>query len=165
VAVQDGVSGFADTDEARSRPLPPAGRCSGPDRGQWAGVELPGAFPAVASSLSSIRRGVAACAQRAGAPAPQVAAMVSAVNEAAANAVVHAYDGGAEDARVWVGYELDAGWLHFTVADRGGGLRPRRSSPGLGLGFAIIAQLADELELRDAEGGGVEIRMGFRLSG
>src|SRR5213078_5325863 len=119
---------------------------------------LPGAFPAVAPSLSTIRRAVAACAQRAGAPAAQTAAIVSAVNEAVANAVVHAYEGGAEDARVWVGYEADAGWLRFTVADRGGGLRPRRDTPGLGLGFAIIAQLADELELRDAVDGGVEVR-------
>jgi len=91
--------------------------------------------------------------------------MVVAVNEAVANAVVHAYERGSDDAHVWVGYELDGGYLSFTVADRGGGLRPRRDSPGLGLGFAIIAQLADELELREAEGGGVEIRMGFRLGG
>ena len=91
--------------------------------------------------------------------------MVVAVNEAVANAVVHACERGSDDAHVWVGYELDGGYLSFTVADRGGGLRPRRDSPGLGLGFAIIAQLADELELREAEGGGVEIRMGFRLGG
>ena len=49
------------------------------------------------------------------------------------------------------------------VTDTGSGFRPRRHSPGYGLGLALIAQLADEFELR--EDGGIEVVMRFRTAG
>ena len=126
-------------------------------------MDLPGAFPAVPSSLTDIRAAVRACAEAAGATAEIVAAAVLAVNEAATNAIIHGYAGGGAEETVRVSGERDDGWLRFVVADEGTGLRLRRYSPGLGLGFAIIAQCADDLQLHDIPGDGVELRLGFRL--
>jgi anti-sigma regulatory factor (Ser/Thr protein kinase) len=128
-------------------------------------VELPAEFPAVASSLSSVRRAVHACAQDAGASPAAVAAAVLAVNEAATNAIVHGYQGGNREQTVRVGVERDGTWLRFTVGDRGTGLNPRRHSPGVGLGFAIIAQCADELELNEDAEGGIVVTIGIRMDG
>ncbi len=47
------------------------------------------------------------------------------------------------------------------VADSGSGLRPRRNSPGLGLGLAIIARVADGVDLVTSASGGLEVRMRF----
>jgi anti-sigma regulatory factor (Ser/Thr protein kinase) len=128
-------------------------------------VDLPEAFPAVASSLSAIRRAVRAYADRAGAPPEVTAAAVLAVDEAATNAIVHGYEGGASDKTVHVSAEREGTWLRFAVGDDGTGLRPRRHSPGMGLGFAVIAQCADELALHEKPGGGIVVTMAFRLPG
>ena len=122
-------------------------------------------FPAVAASLVSIRDAVRAYATKAGAPASMAFGMVQAVHEAATNAIVHGYRGGDDAQAVSVRGTNGEGWLRFTVADRGDGFRPSRTSPGYGLGLAIIAQLADEFEIRDAEGGGMTMVMAFRLAG
>src|SRR3954470_7912543 len=114
----------------------------------------------MASSLHEIRAAVRGYADAAGASPDVVAAAALAVNEAATNAIVHGYDGGSPDETIRVSAECDGVWLHFVVADRGGGLRPRRHSPGVGLGLAIIAQCADELELREQPGNGIEMRIG-----
>jgi anti-sigma regulatory factor (Ser/Thr protein kinase) len=126
-------------------------------------VPLSREFPAVAASLASIRQAVAACARAAGASPGLTADVVLAVHEAAANAVVHAYGGGAAESVIAIEGTKGAGWLRFIVGDRGRGFRPRRSNPGYGLGLAIIAGLADELEIRDGETGGVSVRIAFRL--
>jgi serine/threonine-protein kinase RsbW len=127
-------------------------------------VDLPGVFPAVASSLSAIRHAVRAYAEMAGAAPAVVAAAVLAVDEAATNAIVHGYNGGASDRHVDIGAERNGAWVRFAVGDDGGGLRPRRDSPGVGLGFAVIAQSADELELHEKPEGGIVVRMSFRLA-
>jgi serine/threonine-protein kinase RsbW/stage II sporulation protein AB (anti-sigma F factor) len=51
--------------------------------------------------------------------------------------------------------------VRFTVSDAGRGLIPRPDSPGLGLGLAIIAQIADEFEIDEPDAGGTRVRMGF----
>ena len=127
-------------------------------------MELPAVFPAIASSLREIRGVVRAYAEAAGAPPAVITAAALAVNEAATNAIVHAYGGGSPEQTIKVAAELDGEWLRFVVTDRGTGLRPRRHSPGIGLGLAIIAQSADELELHEHAGSGIELRMGFRLA-
>jgi serine/threonine-protein kinase RsbW len=124
-------------------------------------VPLARAFPAVAGSLRLIRRAVADFAEGEGAAPDVVAAAVLATNEAAANAIVHAYGGGAEDDVLRVEARAADGVLRVVVRDTGPGFRPRRQSPGIGLGLALIAQLADDLELREA--GGLEVAMSFRL--
>jgi anti-sigma regulatory factor (Ser/Thr protein kinase) len=126
-------------------------------------VPLERDFPAVAASLFSVRGAVGAFAEQAGASARLTSCAVQAVHEAAANAIVHGYGGGDEAQAFSVHGANGDGWLRFTVSDRGNGFRPTRTSPGYGLGLAIIAQLADELEIRDAEGGGLVVLIAFRL--
>lgn len=121
-------------------------------------------FPAVASSLASIRDAVAAFADQANVPSRLAGCAVQAVHEAAVNAIVHAYRGGDRDSAVRIEASADDDWLRLSVSDTGPGFRPSRTSPGYGLGLAIIAQLADELEIRDGAQGGLTVVMAFRLA-
>jgi anti-sigma regulatory factor (Ser/Thr protein kinase) len=126
-------------------------------------VELAREFPAVAASLRPIRHAVAESAAQAGGSPDTVAGAVWAANEAATNAIVHAYDGGSEEAVITLTVGAEDGWLDVVVRDAGSGFNPRRHSPGVGLGLALIAQFADEFQLREGEG--TEVRMRFRLDG
>jgi nitrate/nitrite-specific signal transduction histidine kinase len=49
-----------------------------------------------------------------------------------------------------------------TVRDDGRGMCRRGNSPGLGLGMSLIGQVSDELAVQPNEGGGTELRIGFR---
>ena len=120
-------------------------------------------FPGVAASLSLIRGFIRERVSEAGgSPALGVRA-AQAVHEAAVNAIVHGYAGGDATRAIAVGARDGDGWLRFTVTDDGAGFRPRRASPGYGLGLAIIAQLADQLAVRDGDAGGLVVAMAFRL--
>jgi signal transduction histidine kinase len=55
----------------------------------------------------------------------------------------------------------DAGGLCIAVLDDGLGISPRPDSPGLGLGMPLIANLAENLEVRTRPEGGTEVRMRF----
>jgi anti-sigma regulatory factor (Ser/Thr protein kinase) len=118
-------------------------------------------YPGVGASLSRLRREVHALAADAGA-GQRSAFIAQAASEAAANAIVHGYGGGDESAEIEVEVGPNGEGVLLTVADRGQGFRPRRASPGLGVGLAVMAQLADDFELRDREGGGMEVWMRFR---
>jgi anti-sigma regulatory factor (Ser/Thr protein kinase) len=126
-------------------------------------VSLERDFPAVASSLAPIRRAVATFAEQAGVSSRLGECAVQAVHEAAVNAIVHAYGGGDGEGAVHLEATADDSWLRLTVSDTGPGFRPSRASPGYGLGLAIIAQLADELEIRDGEHGGLTVVIAFRV--
>ena len=84
-----------------------------------------------------------------------------AVTEACANVVVHAYEGGpgSIDVTAWrSGQEVQ-----IVVRDRGGGMRPRVDSPGLGLGLPVMMALASAVAIRPAEGGGTEVALAFSI--
>ena len=121
-------------------------------------------FPAVASSLALIRRAVASFADESGMSSRMAGCAVQAVHEAAVNAIVHAYGGGDSGGTVRVEGSADDDWLRLSVSDAGPGFRPSRTSPGYGLGLAIIAQLADELEIRDGTDGGLTVAIAFSRS-
>jgi serine/threonine-protein kinase RsbW len=90
-------------------------------------------------------------------------AMALCVTEAVTNAVVHAYHDTSEARAV----ELEAvrrdNGLCVYVRDAGSGLRPNSASTGLGLGLPLMAQLADQFEMRSASAGGTEVVLRFPL--
>lgn len=118
-------------------------------------------YPAHPQSVANARAGVAGFAARAGVPATTLEVVKLAVSEAATNVVLHAYPAPNEDARIEVDAVVENGELVVSVADRGTGLRHRMDSPGLGLGLAIIGQLADKVEMLQGSNGGVRVLMRF----
>jgi serine/threonine-protein kinase RsbW len=92
-----------------------------------------------------------------------------ALTEACTNSVRHAY--GEREGVVEIVYELHDDRLVVEVSDRGEGFAPPSAPTPLhgddlsegGLGIAIIEALADELEIRDGEGGGSRLRFVKRL--
>jgi serine/threonine-protein kinase RsbW len=93
-----------------------------------------------------------------------------ALTEACSNSVRHAYAGG--EGTVEITYELYPDRLAVEVADEGEGFEPPadRGAPldedelaEGGLGIAIIEALADEFEIRRADGGGSSLRFVKRL--
>jgi anti-sigma regulatory factor (Ser/Thr protein kinase) len=87
-----------------------------------------------------------------------------AVAEAATNVVVHAYREVAKPDLVHVEASVGDTELRVSVADTGRGLRARDDSPGLGLGLAIIGELADRVEMTRDAGGGLRVVMRFALT-
>jgi len=120
-------------------------------------------FPAVPGSVAGVRSALQTFARRNKVPAPTVEAMTLAVSEAATNVVVHAYRDKETPGEIEVAAALAADELWVIITDTGAGLRPRTDSPGLGLGLAIIAQIADGVDLVKPSAGGLELRMRFAL--
>lgn len=119
-------------------------------------------FPAVCDSVARVRAAVASYAANIGAGPSLVEGVELAVSEAATNVVVHAYDA-KQSGLIHVEASVDRGELRVSVADTGPGLRARHNSPGLGLGLAIIGELADKVELLQGGNGGLRVLMRFAL--
>lgn len=122
-------------------------------------------YPAVATSVGAVRSAVTKFARGVGLSAARVEAVELAASEAATNVVVHAYGDGNLPGTIEVTATVAADELWVIITDTGLGLRPRDDSPGLGLGLAIIAQLADGVDLVRPVAGGLELRMRFVLAG
>jgi serine/threonine-protein kinase RsbW len=120
-------------------------------------------YPAVPEAVPDARNALTSFAQDAGANAEQLQAIRLAASEAVTNAVMHAYlEGEPGTVQVSASYVENELWL--LVADAGNGLQPRSNSPGLGLGLALIAQLADEFQILSRGSGGTELRLRFKLA-
>jgi anti-sigma regulatory factor (Ser/Thr protein kinase) len=120
--------------------------------------------PAVPGSVAALRAMAAEFATNIGLAPATVARVKLAVSEAATNVVVHAYPDASEPGVIHLEVTVAAGELRVSVIDTGPGLRPRQDSPGLGLGLAIIGQLADNFELLQGGGGGLCVLMRFAIS-
>jgi serine/threonine-protein kinase RsbW len=125
-------------------------------------------YPAVAESVPRAREALSTLAESAGATSEQLDAIRLAISEAATNVVVHAYDGHPGD--IHVEARLASGELWIRVADDGLGLRPNLDrvrpnieSPGLGVGLAVISQVADAFAISTRSPGGTEVQMRFNL--
>lgn len=118
-------------------------------------------YPAVPDSVSSIRKSLQSFARRCRLPRETIEAVALAASEAATNVVVHAYRDLEEPGEIEVAAALASEELWVIITDAGAGLRPRTDSPGLGLGLAIIAQMADGVDLVKPASGGLELRMRF----
>lgn len=110
------------------------------------------------------RREVAALAETAGADEEVLDAVRLAVTEAVSNVVLHAYaDSDPGPVRVDAWREQD----HFVVLvrDDGAGLIPRPENPGMGVGIALMAQMADGFLIGNWDGEpGTVVSLRFSLS-
>ena len=96
-----------------------------------------------------------------GATPKAVEAIALAVSEAVTNVVKHAYEPGKTNRGIWLTGSVTDALLEITVSDRGCGFR-ESSSPGLGVGLSIIADMSAELDI-DQGPKGTELRMRFPL--
>jgi anti-sigma regulatory factor (Ser/Thr protein kinase) len=119
------------------------------------------AYPAIADSVPSARSALTEFAAEAGAKGERLEAIRLAASEAITNGVVHAYRGSRGSIHVAAAHTPGELWV--LIGDDGTGLRPRGPHSGLGLGLALIAQLADEFEILSRSSGGTELRMQFKL--
>ena len=130
-----------------------------PGRPQGAGFER--VYDAVPASVGAARSELIRFGRRQRLPDATIEAATLATSEAATNAVIHAYADRSEPGQFTLTAALAGSELWVIVADSGSGLRPRRNSPGLGLGLAIIARVADGVDLVTSASGGLEVRMRF----
>ncbi len=119
-------------------------------------------YPAVPDAVASARDSLTDFAVAVGAKGERLEAIRLAASEAVTNAVLHAYNGSGGAIQLSASYVHGEFWL--LIADDGSGLRPRGPHSGLGLGLALIAQLADEFQILSRSTGGTELRMQFRLA-
>ena len=126
------------------------------------GETFSASYEAVPGAVPTARKALTDFVSEAGAEEERLQEVRLAVSEAITNAVLHAYREG-EAGEVQVNASYIEGELWVLVADRGHGLRPRERSPGLGLGLALIAGLADEFQILSRGSGGTEVRMRFDL--
>lgn len=120
-------------------------------------------YPAVPESVAEIRAALKEFAARVGLPSAVVDDVELAASEAATNVVLHAYGDIEVPGSIDVSATVAGDELWVIITDVGLGLRPRPDSPGLGLGLAIIAQLADSIDLVRPAEGGLELRMRFAM--
>ena len=116
-----------------------------PRRPQGVGFER--AYDAVPASVGAARSELIRFGRRQRLPDATIEAATLATSEAATNVIVHAYAERGERGQFTLTAALAGSELWVIVADSGSGLRPRRNSPGLGLGLAIIARVADGVDL------------------
>ena|SRR5947209_19413292 len=120
-------------------------------------------YPAVPDAVPTARKALTDFARDAGAEGEQLQALRLAASEAITNAIIHAYDLGVKG-EVCISATYLHGELWLLIGDTGHGMRARDNSPGLGLGLALIAQLADDFQILSRGSGGTELRMRFNLS-
>jgi len=128
-----------------------------------AGLALAKTYPAVPESVAALRAIVTEFATRIGVAQSTIERVKLAVSEAATNVVIHAYHGASQPGAIDLEATVAAGELRVSIADSGPGLRPGATSPGLGLGLGLIAQLADKLELLPGRSGGLRVLMRFAI--
>jgi anti-sigma regulatory factor (Ser/Thr protein kinase) len=132
-----------------------------PDEAGDRRAHLRKSYPALPSSVPAARHAIADCAAEAGADSEQLDAIRLAASEALANAVLYAY--GARPGPVHVTARAAGGEFWVLIADDGRGLKAGSVSGGLGLGLALISQLADGFSVVPRSNGGTELRLRFVL--
>lgn len=115
-------------------------------------------------SVARARDSVIAFAAAHGASTAQCGAIALAVSEAVANAIVHAYAGGEDEAVIELRTWMDDRRLIALVRDHGVGMGRAEPSPGLGLGIALMAGLSERLTVESPSGSrGTRVQMTFSV--
>ncbi len=114
-------------------------------------------LPANAASVREARVAVDRVARECGLSDLDFANVRLAVSEAVTNAIIH---GARFHGEIRIEAQAVDAELLVTVADDGGGMRPRSDSPGLGLGLPVLAALTSHVEIV-ADSSGTELLMRF----
>lgn len=121
-----------------------------------------------AAVITELRRELSEYARAIGAPPETCESVALATSEALTNVVLHAYHGQEPGEIIVEAFDGESDQLHVLICDEGVGLRPRADSPGLGIGIAVMAQMADEFSItnrQDTQGTIVSLRFSLdRLS-
>jgi anti-sigma regulatory factor (Ser/Thr protein kinase) len=118
-------------------------------------------FPATPGSVSQARTALAEFAATVGVTGAQLDDVRLVVSEAVTNVVQHAYGEGAGTFQITASHMPGELWL--LVSDDGQGMQPGSVHGGLGLGLAVIAQVADEFQIVRRSSGGTQLEMRFRI--
>jgi anti-sigma regulatory factor (Ser/Thr protein kinase) len=124
------------------------------------------ALPAAPGSVAIARRAVAEEAERVGMERSAVDDLRTAVSEACANVVLHAYPYEDSDGSLEVELSSVETGVDVVVRDHGGGIRPRLATrrPSLRLGLGLIGTLASTFQLTSVGGRGTEVRIQMPLA-
>ena len=117
---------------------------------------------ATTTAAPLIRHLVTDFAARHGATPDLESRIAAAINEAVANVVAHAYPLGVGS--LTCECDIEDGTLEVVIADQGQGILLAGASPGLGMGLAIISELADGFRLWRGDEFGVSVWMRFDLA-
>ncbi len=123
-------------------------------------TELHKSYPAVREAIAGIRHDVAAVVSFLGANEEAVERVRLAVSEAATNIVQNVFEHTSGRIHVKLSRTRE-GQIAVTVADDPNGALRRRVGAGRGLGFMVMRECADTLEVRHPLTGGVEVEMHF----
>ena len=122
------------------------------------------ALPARPASVRTARRWLRAFAGEHGGDRELQDRIGSALTEAVANAVLHAYADPVEGP-VRITADIEDDTLEIVVADDGRGFMVSRSDGrALGLGLGLVARSADGFAIRERAPQGTEVWMRFRLA-
>jgi anti-sigma regulatory factor (Ser/Thr protein kinase) len=132
-----------------------------PERARRGRAYLRASYAAIPSSVPVARHAIADCAAEAGAGGEQLDAIELASSEALTNVVLYAYR--AHTGHIYVTARAAGGEFWVLIADNGCGIRAGSDSTGLGLGLALISQLADGFSVAQRSTGGTELRLRFVL--
>lgn len=118
------------------------------------------------TAVAEMRNAVTEFTTAAGAPRALADTVKLAVSEVLTNVVMHAYieqpTAGPLVVEAWRADDA----LIVLICDEGRGMKPRADSPGLGLGLALVARLADDFRVEDRpDAAGTRVAMKFSLDG
>jgi serine/threonine-protein kinase RsbW len=123
-----------------------------------------GVWPAEAGQLAAIRAEVHRWLAPLDLPDDAEHDLVLAVNEAASNAIEHAYPADAVDPRVELAFWLDAGNVFLAVIDRGTWRESPTEPRGRGFGLDMMRRLATTVAI-DHDGRGTRVLLHHSLPG
>jgi anti-sigma regulatory factor (Ser/Thr protein kinase) len=122
------------------------------------------ALPARPLSVRTARRWLRAFAGEHGGDRELQDRIATALSEAVANAVLHAYTELPPGA-VHITADIEDGTLEIVVADDGGGMAASPSDErAAGLGLNLVARSTDGFSIRERATGGTELWMRFKLA-